>query len=111
MGRIREAALISLCVVGCSKPKPAVVSPEPATPLAVAKHAQVQAFVSNYIKKAAVEDEKGTALKDLFGETLVFEDLWKHAKKVHPKNTEENYESSGEMYKQMCFSLAPRRTL
>lgn len=33
-------------MVGCSKPKPAVVNPEPMAPTTVARHAQVQAFVS-----------------------------------------------------------------
>ncbi len=72
MGRIREAALIGLCLVGCSKPKPAVVSPEPAAPVAAAEHAQVQAFVSGVgegaDEQAAYESAQAQLAEALLGD-------------------------------------------
>ncbi len=75
MGRIRETALIALCVVGCSKPKPAVVSPEPAAPAAVAEHARVQAFVSG-VGEGADEQAAYESAQAKLAETLLGDARW-----------------------------------
>jgi hypothetical protein len=75
LGRIRKAALIALCLVGCSKLKPAVVSPEPVAPVAAAEHAQVQAFVSGVGEGADEQAAYESALAQL-AEALLGDARW-----------------------------------
>ncbi len=90
MGRVRTAALIALGFVGCSKPKPAVVSPEPAAPVVAAKHAQVQAFVSGVgegaDEQAAYESAQAKLAESLLGDArwLTFTPVTLHDRAQDP---------------------------
>lgn len=64
-----------LCVVGCTKPEPAVVNPEPAVPQAVEKHAQVEAFVSG-VGQGADEDAAYESAQAKLAEVLLGDARW-----------------------------------